>query len=276
MRYNPQQFCYFSFHRSIALARFYPHPVIAREGWPFILGSVLISALAALFCGWWSLPLWLLTAFVVQFFRDPAREIPTDPEAILSPADGRIVVVEKTTDPYREVMALKISVFMNVFNVHSNRSPIDGTVERVDYIKGSFVNADLDKASTQNERNAVLAQTRSGRPVTFVQVAGLVARRILCYVGAGEMITRGQRYGFIRFGSRVDVYLPVDATPLVAIGDKVSASSTVLARLPLEAGEDSTENAAATADAVPADNDAVVADAAKLAQQAAEHIARQG
>ena len=165
---------------------------------------------------------------------------------------------------------------MNVFNVHSNRSPIDGTVERVDYIKGSFVNADLDKASTQNERNAVLAQTRSGRPVTFVQVAGLVARRILCYVGAGEMITRGQRYGFIRFGSRVDVYLPVDATPLVAIGDKVSASSTVLARLPLEAGEDSTENAAATADAVPADNDAVVADAAKLAQQAAEHIARQG
>lgn len=261
------------------MARFYPHPVIAREGWPFIIGSVLLTLLATVLCGWWSLPLWLISAFVVQFFRDPARDIPADPEAVLSPADGRIVVVEKTTDPYREVAALKISVFMNVFNVHSNRSPIDGTVERVDYVKGSFVNADLDKASTQNERNAVLAQTRSGRPVTFVQVAGLVARRILCYVGAGEMITRGQRYGFIRFGSRVDVYLPVDAVPLVAIGDKVSASSTVLARLPLEAGGDSTENAAATADSVPlmpAEGDDVVAEAAQLAQQAAEHITRQG
>ncbi|WP_066570376.1 phosphatidylserine decarboxylase [Snodgrassella sp. CFCC 13594] len=217
------------------MARFYPHPVIAIEGWPFIIGSVIISVLATLFAGWWSLPLWLLTAFVVQFFRDPAREIPNDPQAILSPADGRIVVVEKTTDPYRAVPALKISVFMNVFNVHSNRSPIDGVVERVDYFKGSFLNAAVDKASVQNERNAVLAVTRSGRPVTFVQVAGLVARRILCYVRAEDSLRRGERYGFIRFGSRVDVYLPEDATPLVAIGDKVSASSTVLASLPLSA-----------------------------------------
>lgn len=212
----------------------YPYPLIAKEGWPFIAISLVVSILATLWCEWWSLPLWLITIFVVQFFRDPARDIPTDPEAVLSPADGRIVVVEKTTDPYRGVEALKISVFMNVFNVHSNRSPIDGKVERTDYFKGQFLNASLDKASTQNERNAVLAVTTTGRPITFVQVAGLVARRILCYVEANDVLHRGDRYGFIRFGSRVDVYLPEDALPLVTIGDKVQASSTILAKLPLQ------------------------------------------
>ncbi|MDF7676719.1 phosphatidylserine decarboxylase [Neisseriaceae bacterium ESL0693] len=216
------------------MARMYPYPLIAKEGWPFIAISLVVSILATLWCGWWSLPLWLITIFVVQFFRDPARDIPADPEAVLSPADGRIVVVEKTVDPYRGVDALKISVFMNVFNVHSNRSPIDGKVERVDYFKGSFLNAALDKASVQNERNAVLAVTKTGRPVTFVQVAGLVARRILCYVHSNDILHRGDRYGFIRFGSRVDVYLPEDATPLIAIGDQVRASSTVLATLPLQ------------------------------------------
>lgn len=262
------------------MARFYPHPVVAREGWPFIVASVAVSVIVTLCAGAWSLPLWLITAFVVQFFRDPARDIPSDPEAVLSPADGRIVVVGRATDPYREVPALKISVFMNVFNVHSNRSPIDGTVERVDYFKGHFVNAALDKASVENERNAVLAVTRSGRPVTFVQVAGLVARRILCYVAAGESITRGQRYGFIRFGSRVDVYLPSDATALVAIGDKVSASSTVLARLPLDADEDGTVHAAATTDAarmtatVGTTDDGVAAAAGQV-QAAVEHVIKQ-
>ncbi|WP_239351635.1 phosphatidylserine decarboxylase [Snodgrassella communis] len=217
------------------MSRVYPYPLIAKEGWPFIIGSLVLSILTAIWCGWWSLPLWALTAFVVQFFRDPARDIPTGPEDVLSPADGRIVVLEKTTDPYRGVNALKISVFMNVFNVHSNRCPIDGKVERVDYFKGSFLNASVDKASVQNERNAVLAVTNTGRPVTFVQVAGLVARRILCYVNAHDILHRGNRYGLIRFGSRVDVYLPEDATALVAIGDKVRASSTVLATLPLHA-----------------------------------------
>lgn len=216
------------------MSRLYPHPIIAAEGWPFIIGSVVLSVVVTALAGWWSLPLWLITAFVVQFFRDPARDIPEAPDAVLSPADGRIVVVEHTTDPYRNISALKISVFMNVFNVHSNRSPIDGVVERVDYFKGSFLNAALDKASVQNERNAVLAVTRSGRPVTFVQVAGLVARRILCYVQHNDAIRRGDRYGFIRFGSRVDVYLPDDAQPRVTIGDKVSATSTILATLPLQ------------------------------------------
>ena len=170
---------------------------------------------------------------MVQFIRDPARETPNnDANAITSPADGRIVVIEKTQDPYRQCEALKISVFMNVFNVHSNRAPIAGTVERVEYFAGSFVNADLDKASLENERNAVVMRTDSGHDITFVQVAGLVARRILCYTKVSDHLYRGQRYGFIRFGSRVDLYLPVDAQAQVTIGQKVSASTTILARLP--------------------------------------------
>ena len=217
------------------MPRFYPHPIIAREGWPFISAGLVLSIIVTACAGWWSLPFWLFTAFALQFFRDPSRPIPQDADAVLCPADGRIVVVEKALDPYRNVEALKISVFMNVFNVHSQRAPVDGTITGVKYNKGKFVNAALDKASTENERNAVLATTRSGREITFVQVAGLVARRILCYIGEGEKVVRGERYGFIRFGSRVDVYLPLDARAEVAIGDKVSASSTILARLPLSA-----------------------------------------
>lgn len=214
---------------------FYPHPIIAREGWPFILGGLILSLLVSMCSFWLALPFWLFTIFALQFFRDPARPIPADADAILCPADGRVVVVERTLDPYRQVQALKISVFMNVFNVHSQRSPVDGRVTHVEYNPGKFLNAALDKASTENERNAVLMTTDSGREITFVQVAGLVARRVLCYTKTGERLFRGERYGFIRFGSRVDVYLPLDAVANVAIGDKVSASSTILARLPLTA-----------------------------------------
>ena len=207
----------------------YPHPIIAREGWPF-LGIAAVAALVATsVLGAWSWPFWVIAVFVLQFFRDPPRTIPQDPKAVLSPADGRIVVVEKAHDPYANREALKISVFMNVFNVHSNRSPVDGKIEKVEYFPGKFVNADLDKASTENERNAVVMTAANGQTITFVQVAGLIARRILCYVNAGDSLARGQRYGFIRFGSRVDVYLPLSARPLVVVGDKVSATETVLA-----------------------------------------------
>ena len=210
----------------------YPHPVIAREGWPFLAGAVVVSVLAHYFVGgWWALPLWVVTLFILQFFRDPGREVPEDPLAVLSPADGRVVVVGKATDPYLNREALKISVFMNVFNVHSNRAPVDGTVRKRWYHAGSFLNAALDKASLENERNALLIETPAGRQVTCVQIAGLVARRILCYVGEGAALQRGQRYGFIRFGSRVDLYLPPDAEPVAALGDKVYATETVLARL---------------------------------------------
>ena len=210
----------------------YPHPIIAREGWPFLIGSIIIALLASTVGGILELLAWVVVLFVLQFFRDPAREIPQDAGAVLSPADGRVIKVERTQDPYGQREAILISVFMNVFNVHSNRSPVDGTVELVQYFPGKFVNADLDKASAENERNAVVLKTTDGQTVTFVQVAGLIARRILCYIKAGDVLARGQRYGFIRFGSRVDVYLPLDAGVKVSIGDKVSATATILAILP--------------------------------------------
>jgi len=212
----------------------YPHPIIAREGWPFIAGSLVISLLVTFWSFWWSIPLWILSLFVLQFFRDPPRQGSTAANAVLSPADGRIVMIAEVDDPYAERRALKISVFMNVFNVHSNRSPVDGLVKKVTYFPGRFFNAALDKASLENERNAMVIKTTQGHIVTAVQVAGLVAKRILCYAKVGQTLGRGERYGFIRFGSRVDVYLPVDARPRVAIGDKVSATTTVLAELPNE------------------------------------------
>ena len=209
----------------------YPHPFIAREGWPFLAIAVGVCLLITYFFHWWSLPFWLLAVFILQFFRDPPREVPDDPRAVVSPADGRIVVVGKAMDPYLKREALKVSVFMNVFNVHSNRSPVDGTVKERWYFPGGFLNAALDKASLENERNALWLRTRDGADVTTVQVAGLIARRILCYVGSGADLHRGQRFGFIRFGSRVDVYLPLDAQVKAAIGDKVYAAETVLAWL---------------------------------------------
>ncbi len=209
----------------------YPHPILAREGWPFIAAAVVVAVVVWLVAGWaWSIPLWLIALFVIQFFRDPGRPVPQQPNAVLSPADGRIVKVDRTRDPYTDRDTLLISVFMNVFNVHSNRSPVDGTVERVDYSRGKFFNADLDKASAENERNAMVLKLDDER-ITVVQVAGLIARRILCYVKAGDRLSRGQRYGFIRFGSRVDVYLPLTARPRVAVGDVVSATTTILAEL---------------------------------------------
>ena len=207
----------------------YPHPIIAREGWPFLAISVILAISGTIWCAYWSIPLWFIALFVLQFFRDPPREIPQNPGAVLSPADGRVVAVERMHDPYMQREAIKVSVFMNVFNVHSNRSPVDGTVQQIWYFPGKFVNADLDKASTENERNAIWLKTPDGKDVISVQVAGLIARRILCYVKTGDVLTRGQRYGFIRFGSRLDVYLPLDASVQVSIGDKVSATTTILA-----------------------------------------------
>ncbi len=210
----------------------YPHPIIAREGWPFVVTTVLVASFVSYIDGGvWSIFFWLLALFVLQFFRDPPREIPKDEDAVLSPADGRIVAVGRTQDPYVQRDAIKISVFMNVFNVHSNRAPVDGLVKKIWYFQGKFVNADLDKASLENERNAIWITRADGQDITSVQVAGLIARRILCYVHEGEMMKRGQRYGFIRFGSRVDIYLPLTADVKVAIGDKVQATATILAVL---------------------------------------------
>ena len=217
---------------NIAKLMNYPHPIIAREGWPFIAIVAVLAVLVQSGLGFgWALPVWVVLAFVVQFFRDPPRPIPAQANAVLCPADGRVVAVETTFDPYAGRDALKISVFMNVFNVHSQRSPVDGTVSKVEYFPGAFLNAALDKASLENERNAIILTTASGQIVTSVQVAGLIARRVLCYTKLGAVLSRGERYGFIRFGSRVDVYLPIGSRARVAIGEKVSASATVLAEL---------------------------------------------
>ena len=210
----------------------YPHPILAREGWPFIAAALAVAVIVWAVAGFaWSVPLWLVAVFVIQFFRDPPRTVPTQPNAVLSPADGRIVKVEKVHDPMTERDTLLISVFMNVFNVHSNRAPVDGTVELIQYSAGKFVNADLDKASSENERNAMVVRLADGERIAVVQVAGLIARRILCYAKVGQRLARGERYGFIRFGSRVDVYLPLTARPKVAVGDVVHATTTVLAEL---------------------------------------------
>jgi len=198
-----------------------------------MLAAVAGGALGvALVAGWlWSLPLWAATAFVLQFFRDPAREAPDDPRAVLAPADGRVVSVGRARDPFLEREALKISVFMNVFDVHANRAPVDGRVMKRWYRPGAFLNAALDKASEANERNALWIRTPQGDDVVCVQIAGLIARRIHCYCDEGSELARGERYGFIRFGSRVDVYLPPAAQPLAALGDRVYACTSMIARL---------------------------------------------
>jgi len=207
----------------------YNHPIIAREGWPYLIGIGILAILfSKLFGVFYTLPLWVIFVFVLQFFRDPPRLVPVAPNAVLAPADGRVIVVEKIYDPYAQRDSLKISIFMNVFNVHSNRISVNGRIKSIEYFPGKFVNADFDKASLENERNAVVIDA-NGHDITLVQVAGLIARRILCYVRVGDLVKKGERYGFIRFGSRVDVYLPLHAEPLVSVGDKVRATSTLLA-----------------------------------------------
>lgn len=210
----------------------YPHPLIAREGWSFLGLAAAVAAVVVFLAGWWwSVPFWLLLFFILQFFRDPPRMVSGGPEVAVCPADGRVVAVEKAFDPWLERECLKVSIFMNVFNVHSNRAPVSGEVRQVWYHAGNFLNAALDKASIENERNAIWIKTPAGHDVTCVQVAGLIARRILCYVKSEESVEKGQRFGFIRFGSRVDTYLPSSAIVKVSIGEKVSASSTILAEL---------------------------------------------
>jgi phosphatidylserine decarboxylase len=211
----------------------YPHPIIAREGWLFLVIIFIVAVISNLFLpAIFSFLAGVIFLFVLQFFRDPPRLVPQGEGLILSPADGRIVAIEKTFDLYAQRDAIKISVFMNVFNVHSNRIPINAMIKNIQYFPGKFLNADLDKASLENERNAMILTVGARQSViTCVQVAGLIARRILCYVQPNDQVKAGQRYGFIRFGSRVDVYLPLDAQVKVALGEKVSATETILAQL---------------------------------------------
>jgi|GEM_PF-21003 len=229
--------------------RIYPHPIFAKEGWPFMAGTGVLALLAtAMGWGFLSVIFWALFILVVQFFRDPAREIPQGEKLVLSVVDGQVLKVEKAKDPYTGRDAILISVFMNLFNVHSQKSPVDGTVLKKVYRPGKYFNASLDKASAENEQCGLVVRADDGNLVTFVQIAGLVTHRILNYVKEGDHLNRGDRYGFIRFGSRVDMYLPLNARPKVVIGEKVWGTTTVLAVLgealdepeaPLDESEDS-------------------------------------
>jgi phosphatidylserine decarboxylase len=208
------------------------YPILAREGWWHTAIIVGAAGTVHYFAGvLWALPLWVLSIFVIQFFRDPPRRVPANVRGIAAPADGRVIAVGDVEDPYLKRPAKRISIFMNVFNVHSNRSPVGGQIMERWYSPGSFLNAALDKASRENERNALWVKTDEGDDVVFVQVAGLIARRILCYVQPGSRIGQGERYGFIRFGSRVDVYLPPASRIEVALGDKVKGGTDIIAVL---------------------------------------------
>ena len=206
---------------------------MASEGLPFIVASAFVTVyLAALSLSMVALFFAAVTCFIVFFFRDPDRVIPAEDKAVVSPADGKVVEVRvvSESDVAREEM-LKVSVFMSVFNVHVNRIPTDGTVVDISYHPGRFFSANLDKASKDNERNAVSLDIGSGRRLVVVQVAGLIARRIVCRIHKGDHLRRGQRFGMICFGSRLDVYLPSDTKPAVSVGDKILAGTSILGHL---------------------------------------------
>ncbi|MGV2980990.1 phosphatidylserine decarboxylase [Camelimonas sp. ID_303_24] len=210
---------------------------IHKEGYPFIA----IGVVASLLLGWLWEPLgWigaLITLWICYFFRDPVRVTPQDEGLVISPADGRVSSIVEVVPPPELALGtepmLRISVFMNVFDVHVNRAPVAGQVRRIAYTPGLFLNADLDKASEDNERSAMVIETPRG-PVGVVQIAGLIARRIVGFVQEGDALTTGQRYGLIRFGSRVDVFLPKSVTPLVGLNQRAVAGETVLADLRAE------------------------------------------
>ena len=203
---------------------------LASAGYPFIFASIFTTAVFALL-GLVTLSLMGLSAtfFICFFFRDPDRLVPGGTGLIVSPADGKVIKVEPISQtPYFEGACTRISVFMSVFNVHVNRVPHEGTIRKVGYHPGKFVSANLDKASTDNEHNALLLETPNGKKVGFVQIAGLVARRIICSVQTGDVLKRGQRFGLICFGSRLDIYLPSETEIKVAVGDKVQAGSSII------------------------------------------------
>ena len=207
------------------------YPIIAKEGWLFLVISVAVSLATSIWCLKASVPLWIISLFILQFFRDPTRPIPQDKNLIVSAADGRVISIEKTTDPYKKRKAIKVSVFMNVFNVHSNKGPVSGKIINKWYFPGKFFNASLSKASSENERCALLIETDDKHLITCVQIAGLIARRILCYKEIGGNLLKGERYGFIRFGSRVDLYLPESSKIKVTLGQKVKSCQSVIAEL---------------------------------------------
>jgi phosphatidylserine decarboxylase len=208
--------------------------IIAQEGYPFIVFSLIITVFVAFLGVCWLLILSaLISFFIIWFFRNPERYFREEEKVVISPADGKVIKVEdiemagSMAGKYQ-----KISIFMNVFSVHVNRIPYNGKIEAIEYHEGKFVSANLDKASSDNERNAIKILTENGSAIWAVQIAGLIARRIVCWVKKGDTVKKGERFGLIRFGSRVDVYLPESSRIAVKIGQKVRAGESPLGYLP--------------------------------------------
>ena len=207
--------------------------IIAQEGYPFIIFSLVITVFISFFGIFWLIILMLaITFFVVWFFRNPERYFQDEEKLVISPADGKVIKIDNveitgTIDGKYK----KISIFMNVFNVHVNRAPYSGKIEAINYHEGKFLSANLDKASVDNERNEVMIRTEDGRALWAVQIAGLIARRIVFWFNVGSTVEKGDRFGLIRFGSRVDLYLPEDSKITVKLGDKVKSGETPIGYL---------------------------------------------
>jgi len=206
---------------------------VAKPGYGVIGAAAFATAILAMI-GLTTLAFFglIVTFFICWFFRDPDRVIPSKEGAVVSPADGKVIISDIVEDcPFMEGPCLKISIFMSIFNVHVNRIPYEGKISRVVYNPGKFFTANLDKASKDNEQNAIILKTENDKEICFIQIAGLVARRIICRVQEGDSLSRGQRFGMICFGSRLDVYLPSDARPEVFVGERVLAGTSVLGYL---------------------------------------------
>ena len=207
---------------------------VALEGYPFIALFAFITIVFGLM-GWSCLTtiLFLLTLFTVYFFRNPERQTPSETDAVIAPADGKVVFAGQVVEErYLKGEVQKVSIFMSVFNVHVNRIPLSGKVVDTYYSKGEFLNAAYDKASLKNEQAGIVLETKSKQKILFVQIAGLIARRIVSYPVIGDVLKAGDRYGLIRFGSRVDIYLPKDADVKMMVGDKTVAGETIIATMP--------------------------------------------
>lgn len=211
-----------------------PRVPIAKEGYPFIAYAALLTlVLAVLGYVQASFLALLVTAFVMNFFRDPERIAAEDQTSLIAPADGKVIIIDQVFDDrFLKAEALKVSIFMNIFNVHVNRVPYPGRVDEVIYKAGAFHSADTQRSSLENESCGMVMTAEGGRRLAVVQIAGLIARRIVCWAGPGDVLAKGERFGLIRFGSRVDLYLPLDTKLVIAKGQKVRAGETVLGYLP--------------------------------------------
>ena len=207
---------------------------LAREGFPFIFIGIGITLIFA-FLGWatFTIITSVITIFVIRFFRDPERHHKEEKNAVLTPADGRIIEIKHMDEKDNPLgqSSIKVSIFMNIFNVHVNRIPIEGAIKKISYHPGKFFSADLDKASEQNENNRITLETVDSKEILVIQIAGLVARRIACWIDKGDTVKTGQRFGLIRFGSRLEVFLPADSRIVAQVRQKVKAGETVIGYL---------------------------------------------